>query len=62
MALADRCHVVYRGELVAHWQRHELDREAIGLAMGGVVTRAEPESPAAYGPRVASAGGRDETR
>ena len=39
MALADRCYVIYRGELVAEWQRHELDREAIGLAMGGVVTR-----------------------
>jgi simple sugar transport system ATP-binding protein len=37
MALADRCAVIYRGELVAEWRRHELDREAIGLAMGGVV-------------------------
>jgi simple sugar transport system ATP-binding protein len=37
MALADRCAVMYRGELVAEWRRHELDREAIGLAMGGVV-------------------------
>jgi simple sugar transport system ATP-binding protein len=37
MALADRCYVMYRGRLVAHWSRGELDRERIGLAMGGVV-------------------------
>ena len=37
MALADRCHVLYRGRLVASWARHDLDRDQIGLAMGGVV-------------------------
>jgi simple sugar transport system ATP-binding protein len=37
MALADRCYVLYRGEIVAGWPRRELDRERIGLAMGGVV-------------------------
>ena len=37
MALADRCHVLYRGRVVASWARHELDREQIGLAMGGAV-------------------------
>jgi simple sugar transport system ATP-binding protein len=61
MALADRCYVIYRGELVADWQRHELDRDAIGLAMGGVVERAEPEAPG-YGSPLASAGGREESR
>jgi simple sugar transport system ATP-binding protein len=35
LALADRCHVLYRGRLVGAWSRAELDREAIGLAMGG---------------------------
>jgi ABC-type uncharacterized transport system ATPase subunit len=35
MALADRCHVMYRGRLVGSWDRATLDREAIGLAMGG---------------------------
>ena len=62
MALADRCYVIYRGELVAEWQRHELDREAIGLAMGGVVPRSDPESPAAFGLPLASAGGREDVR
>ena len=36
-ALADRCYVMYRGRLVGHWSRSEMTREAIGLAMGGVV-------------------------
>jgi simple sugar transport system ATP-binding protein len=62
MALADRCYVIYRGELVADWQRHELDREAIGLAMGGVVDGPEPEPADGYGTRLASAGGREEPR
>ena len=35
-ALADRCHVLYRGEIVAGWSRDEFDREQFGLAMGGV--------------------------
>jgi simple sugar transport system ATP-binding protein len=47
MALADRCYVLYRGRLVAAWARHELDRERIGLAMGGVVGVASaPAAPA----------------
>jgi simple sugar transport system ATP-binding protein len=37
MGLADRCCVLYRGELVATWEQRELDRERIGLAMGGSV-------------------------
>jgi ABC-type uncharacterized transport system ATPase subunit len=41
MALADRCHVMYKGQLVRSWTRSELDREAVGLAMGGVL-EAEP--------------------
>ena len=36
-ALSDRCFVIYRGRLV----ETPLDREAIGLAMGGVGSRAE---------------------
>ena len=35
-ALADRCYVIYRGKLIGHWHRDEFDREAVGLAMGGV--------------------------
>lgn len=35
MSLADRCSVLYRGEIVAAYTRTELDREQIGLAMGG---------------------------
>jgi simple sugar transport system ATP-binding protein len=46
MALADRCCVLYRGRLVAAWPRHELDRETIGLAMGGVVDAPPPAEPA----------------
>jgi general nucleoside transport system ATP-binding protein len=37
MALADRCHVMYKGQLVRSWTRSDLDREAVGLAMGGVL-------------------------
>jgi len=37
MALADRCYVMYKGQLVRTWTRSELDREAVGLAMGGVL-------------------------
>jgi simple sugar transport system ATP-binding protein len=35
MSMADRCCVLYRGRLVASWERDELDRERVGLAMGG---------------------------
>jgi simple sugar transport system ATP-binding protein len=35
MSLADRCCVLYRGRLVAEWPHDDLDRERIGLAMGG---------------------------
>lgn len=41
MALADRCHVMYKGQLVKSWTRSELDRDAVGLAMGGAL-QAEP--------------------
>lgn len=34
-ALADRCYVMYRGRFVAEWSRAELERERLGLAMGG---------------------------
>ena len=37
LAIADRCLVLYQGRLIASWQRAELGRERIGLAMGGVV-------------------------
>jgi simple sugar transport system ATP-binding protein len=37
MSLADRCCVLYRGGLIASWRRDELDRQRIGLAMGGSV-------------------------
>jgi general nucleoside transport system ATP-binding protein len=36
-AVSDRCFVMYRGQLVASWPRTDLDRDRIGLAMGGVV-------------------------
>ena len=39
-ALSDRCFVIYRGRLV----EAPLDREAIGLAMGGAGSRAQPAS------------------
>ncbi len=35
LALADRCHVMYKGRLVSSWARSELDRDSVGLAMGG---------------------------
>lgn len=35
MALADRCYVMYRGRFVAQYARDELDRDRLGLAMGG---------------------------
>jgi ABC-type uncharacterized transport system ATPase subunit len=35
MSMADRCCVMYRGGLVADWPREKLDREKVGLAMGG---------------------------
>jgi general nucleoside transport system ATP-binding protein len=50
MALADRCYVLYRGRLVASWARHDLDREKIGLAMGGIVDPAGPARPAQASP------------
>ena len=37
LALADRCLVLYRGRIVAEFDSSHLDREAIGLAMGGAV-------------------------
>jgi ABC-type uncharacterized transport system ATPase subunit len=37
LALADRCHVMYKGQLVRSWARSELDRDAVGLAMGGAL-------------------------
>jgi general nucleoside transport system ATP-binding protein len=36
LALADRCHVLFRGRIVATFERAELDRERIGAAMGGL--------------------------
>jgi general nucleoside transport system ATP-binding protein len=55
MALADRCYVMYRGELAGNWLRHELDRERIGLAMGGVT---EPEAQQRPAPAARAAAGR----
>ena len=53
LSMADRCLVIYRGRLVAHWPRGELDRERVGLAMGGAGDRA---APARISPAVASEG------
>ncbi|OUM98130.1 MAG: ABC transporter ATP-binding protein [Firmicutes bacterium ZCTH02-B6] len=36
LALADRVAVMYEGEILAILERHEFDRERIGLLMGGV--------------------------
>jgi ABC-type uncharacterized transport system ATPase subunit len=36
LALADRCHVLFRGRIVATFERAALDRERIGAAMGGL--------------------------
>ncbi|MGH2716329.1 MAG: ATP-binding cassette domain-containing protein, partial [Thermoleophilaceae bacterium] len=47
MSMADRCCVIYRGRLVAEWPRDELDREKVGLAMGGVSNGAASEAAAA---------------
>lgn len=44
MSVADRCCVLYRGRLVAAWDRDDLDREQIGLAMGGSAVQATPQS------------------
>ena len=51
-ALADRCYVLYRGAIVASWERTQFDRERFGLAMGGVLSE-----PAADDANTASAGG-----
>jgi simple sugar transport system ATP-binding protein len=48
-SMADRCCVIYRGRLVAEWPREELDREKLGLAMGGASNGAAPEAAAAAG-------------
>jgi ABC-type uncharacterized transport system ATPase subunit len=45
LALADRCHVMYEGQLVRSWDRSDLDREAVGLAMGGAVRGAMEGEP-----------------
>jgi ABC-type uncharacterized transport system ATPase subunit len=37
LALADRCYVIYKGRLVTHLRGGELDRERVGLAMGGAL-------------------------
>jgi ABC-type uncharacterized transport system ATPase subunit len=47
-SMADRCCVIYRGRLVAEWPRDELDRERVGLAMGGASPRAAAQ-PAVAG-------------
>ena len=49
MSMADRCCVMYRGRLVAHWPRAQLDREQVGLAMGGSNGAAPATAPAAGG-------------
>jgi general nucleoside transport system ATP-binding protein len=51
MSMADRCCVIYRGRLVGDWPREELDRDQIGLAMGGASNGAAPEAAAASGRR-----------
>jgi ABC-type uncharacterized transport system ATPase subunit len=51
MSMADRCCVIYRGALVTEWPRADLDREQVGLAMGGASSRAAPEAAAAAGGR-----------
>jgi ABC-type uncharacterized transport system ATPase subunit len=52
MSMADRCCVIYRGRLLAHWARDQLDRDKVGLAMGGASNGAEPEPAVAGGGRV----------
>jgi general nucleoside transport system ATP-binding protein len=44
MSVADRCCVLYRGRLVAEWDRDDLDRERVGLAMGGASATPAPAS------------------
>ena len=46
MSMADRCCVIYRGRLLAHWARRELDRDKVGLAMGGASNGAAPAAVA----------------
>jgi simple sugar transport system ATP-binding protein len=56
LTLASRCCVLYRGRLVASWPRAELDREQVGLAMGGAV--GEGGAPGIHaGAAAAAAGG-----
>jgi ABC-type uncharacterized transport system ATPase subunit len=50
MSMADRCCVIYRGQLVADWPRDRLDRGKVGLAMGGASDGGPP-------PRTATAAG-----
>jgi ABC-type uncharacterized transport system ATPase subunit len=50
LALADRCLVLYGGRVVAQWPRAQLDREAIGLAMGGAVARPGSDERATAAP------------
>ncbi|MBA3262799.1 MAG: ABC transporter ATP-binding protein [Thermoleophilaceae bacterium] len=47
MSMADRCCVMYRGGLVADWSRERLDREKVGLAMGGASNGGPPRAAAA---------------
>jgi simple sugar transport system ATP-binding protein len=52
MSMADRCCVIYRGRLLAHWPRAQLDRDKVGLAMGGASNGADPEPAVAGGDRA----------
>ena len=52
MSMADRCSVIYRGRLLAHWARDQLDRHKVGLAMGGASNGTEPQPAVAGGGRV----------
>ncbi len=61
LALADRCHVIFRGRLVAQWPREQLDRDAIGLAMGGVVGEAAAASVVPGAPTTVDATAREGT-
>jgi general nucleoside transport system ATP-binding protein len=53
MSMSDRCCVIYRGRLVAHWPRAQLDREKVGLAMGGGSNGATPAPARATGGGIA---------
>jgi hypothetical protein len=46
MSMADRCCVLYRGALVADWPRERLDRDKVGLAMGGAANGGAPAAVA----------------